>query len=132
MKKVILIICSIFISIILIYVITDTNYNYYKTENISEIKWFYILGLILINLILYTYSINLIVRIIIKKYSLKKWLNRMSRILSFIFVIILIYILTTAFGENGIDLKMIIKIVLGIFSIIYIETYFWNSKKIKK
>lgn len=129
MKKIILIICSIFISIILIYVITGTNYNYYRTENISEIKWFYILGLILINLILYAYSINLIIRIFFEKYSLKKWLNRMSRILSFIFVIVLIYLFTTAFGENGIDLKMIFKIVFGIFSIIFIETYFWNFKK---
>jgi hypothetical protein len=129
MKKIILIICSIFISIILIYVITGTNYNYYRTENISKIKWFYILGLILINLILYAYSINLIIRIFFEKYSLKKWLNRMSRILSFIFVIVLIYLFTTAFGENGIDLKMIFKIVFGIFSIIFIETYFWNFKK---
>jgi len=53
----------------------------------------------------------------------------MSRILSFIFVIVLIYLFTTAFGENGIDLKMIFKIVFGIFSIIFIETYFWNFKK---
>ena len=73
MKKVIVIIFSVIISIFTIYIITDTNYNYYKSENISEFKWFYILGLVVINLILYTYSINLITRIFYEKYFLKKF-----------------------------------------------------------
>lgn len=131
MKKVIVIIFSVIISIFTIYIITDTNYNYYKSENISEFKWFYILGLVIINLILYTYSINLITRIFYEKYFLKKILNRMSRILSLMFVIVLIYLISTVFENNGIDWKMILKLIVGIISFIFIETYFWNSKKLK-
>jgi amino acid transporter len=131
MKKIIVIIFSVIISIFTIYIIINTNYNYYKSENISEIKWFYILGLIVINLILYAYSINLITRIFYKKYFLKKVLNRISRILSFIFIIVLLYLISTAFENNGIDWKMILKLIFGILIIIYIETYFWNSKKLE-